>query len=159
MTQHDSTERGADVRFPPPLVFLGAILLGIGLDVAAPLPLPVDRWMGTLGGLALLVSGLGLGAAAHVHFRRTGQHPAPWKPAPELIIGGPYRFMRNPMYVGMSLIQIGLGLATNDLWLLLLTIPALAIVHFIAVVPEERYLTARFGAPYDAYVARVGRYL
>jgi len=159
MTQQNRTERGAEVRFPPPLVFLGAILLGVGLDVVAPLPLPADRWTGAVGGLVLLLSGLALGAAAHVHFRRTGQHPAPWKPSPELILRGPYRFTRNPMYVGMSLVQVGIGLLANDLWISFLTVAALAIVHFIAVLPEERYLSAKFEAEYGAYVARVRRYL
>ena len=160
MIESTSAERGAEVRFPPPLVFLGTTLLGVALQSAGPdLSLPLDRWIGLGAGLLLLLAGLALGTAAHARFRRTGQHPAPWRPSPEFIRGGPYRFTRNPMYVGMSLIEIGLGLAVDNLWIVLLTAPALLAVHFIAVRPEERYLATKFGKPYVDYVASVRRYL
>ena len=160
MTQSSTTERGADVRFPPPLVFLAAVLLGVVVQAAVtPLSLSVDRGIRLGAGFLFIACGLGLGVAAHVHFGRTGQHPAPWRPSPELIVAGPYRWTRNPMYVGMSLVQLGIGLAANNLWISILTLPALLIVHRIAVLPEERYLASRFGEPYAAFCARVRRYV
>jgi protein-S-isoprenylcysteine O-methyltransferase Ste14 len=63
------------------------------------------------------------------------------------------------MYVGLTCIQVGLGLALNNLWFSLLAAVALLIVHFIAVLPEERYLKEKFGSSYEEYRTRVGRYI
>lgn len=96
---------------------------------------------------------------AHKLFKRTGQNPVPWTPSPELILEGPYRFTRNPMYLGLTLFQVGIGFAINNLWISLFAAPALLVVHFIAVLPEERYLTEKFGESYKAYLVKVRRYL
>ncbi len=153
-------EGGARVYFPPPLVFLIFILLGVVLQHAVrPLTIPVGRPLRVTGGIVLIVVGVCLGASALVLFRRTGQHPRPWKPTPELIPNGPYRFTRNPMYVAMTLFVLGLGVALNDLWVSLFAPVALLAVHFIAVLPEERYLGEKFGESYRGYVAGVRRYL
>ena len=90
---------------------------------------------------------------------RTGQSPVPWKPTPELIFAGPYRFTRNPMYVGATFIVVGLGVSLDAVLASLAAPIALLIVHFIAVRPEERYLREKFGAPYEEYLRRVRRYL
>src|SRR5215469_1021494 len=115
MIQTSSSERGAQVRFPPPLVFLGGILLGIAFQyVVAPARIPVDRAISVIGGILILLVSLGLVAWARIFFKRTGQDPAPWKPSPELILEGPYRITRNPMYLGVTLFELGLGLAVNN---------------------------------------------
>jgi protein-S-isoprenylcysteine O-methyltransferase Ste14 len=76
-----------------------------------------------------------------------------------MIVQGPYRFTRNPMYVGLTLFMAGLGLLFDDLWVLAFCLPALAIVHFTAVIPEEGYLTEKFGEDYVRYCQKVRRYL
>jgi protein-S-isoprenylcysteine O-methyltransferase Ste14 len=158
MTQPISAERGASVRFPPPLVFVGFIVLGIILRyVVGPL-LPAAGWTRLLGA-GLLLAGVAVIVSARTLFVRTGQHPAPWKPSPELILRGPYRFTRNPMYLGLTCIQAGLGLVTGNGWITVLAPVALLMVHFIAVRPEERYLTGKFGSSYRDYCHRVRRYI
>ncbi len=160
MAQTNSVEQGARVRFPPPLVFLGGILLGVALEYAVvAAPVPAGRAVSVAGGLLVLMAGLGFLIAARICFTRTGQSPIPWKPSPSLILKGPYRFTRNPMYVGMTLVEFGLGLALNNLWISLFAVPALLTVHLIAVLPEERYLSDKFGDSYTAYLAQVRRYL
>jgi protein-S-isoprenylcysteine O-methyltransferase Ste14 len=160
MSKPKTAERGAQVRFFPPLVFVGFILFGIALQYAVtPIPFPIDRWITLTAGILISLIGLSLIVMANMLFRRTGQEPAPWTPTPELLLEGPYRFTRNPMYLGLTLIQVGLGLAVNNLWISLLAVPALLVVHFIAVLPEERYLTKKFGKNYKAYLAKVRRYL
>lgn len=156
----DSGERGARVRFPPPLVYLLAVLAGlaVGFWVAAA-PVPVDRTLRITVGVLLGAAGVALAASARIHFLRTGQNVIPWTPTPELIFEGPYRFTRNPMYVGMTLLTIGLGIALNNLWMSLFALPALLIVHAIAVLPEEKYLSEKFGDGYRTYLTRVRRYL
>lgn len=160
MTALVPEERGADVRFRPPLVFAAAALAGTALfHLAAPPALPFARMAAIAAGIAMIAGGIALGLAALLLFRRTGQDPHPWTPSPQLVFAGPYRFTRNPMYVGMTAAQIGLGLAFGNLWVILLAPAALAIVHAIAVRPEERYLAEKFGEPYRDYCARVRRYI
>jgi protein-S-isoprenylcysteine O-methyltransferase Ste14 len=160
MTEPTPPERGARVRFPPPLVFLGFILLGVALRyLATPVTCPVARWITLTAGILILLAGLSIIVTARNHFTRTGQKPTPWTPSPELLLEGPYRFTRNPMYLGVTFIQFGLGLALNNLWIALFAAPALLTVHLIAVLPEEKYLTEKFGADYKAYLRKVRRYL
>jgi protein-S-isoprenylcysteine O-methyltransferase Ste14 len=160
MTQATAAERGAKVRFPPPLVYLVSILLGVAIRyAAAPLAVAAYRYLAMAAGVAVILAGLGLIAGAWTLFRRTGQDPKPWKPTPEIVLSGPYRFTRNPMYLGLTCIQIGLGLALNNLWISLLAAFSLLAVHFIAVLPEERYLTEKFGDSYRGYLIKVRRYL
>ena len=149
---------GAKVRFPPPLVFLGAIVLGVIVQrKAVPLSLGFARGLRVGAGVLVLACGVSLVVSARILFKRTGQSPIPWKPTPELILQGPYRFTRNPMYLGVTLFVIGLGLAVNNLSLF--AAPALLVVHFIAVLPEERYLAEKFGQSYRSFLAQVRRYL
>lgn len=151
---------GAKVRFPPPLVFLGAIVLGVIVQrTAVPLSLVFARGLRLAAAVLILACGVSLVASARILFKRTGQNPIPWKPTPELILQGPYRFTRNPMYVGVTIFVIGLGLALNNLWISLFAAPALLLVHFIAVLPEERYLAEKFGESYRSFLAQVRRYL
>jgi len=150
---------GAKVRFPPPLFFLGAIIAGVIVQrTSIPLSFSVAAGIRIAGGVLVLACGVSLVLSARIWFTRTGQSPIPWKPTPELILQGPYRFTRNPMYVGVTLFVIGLGLTLNNLWISLFAAPALLAVHFIAVLPEERYLAEKFGESYRSFLGRVRRY-
>jgi protein-S-isoprenylcysteine O-methyltransferase Ste14 len=153
------TRDAAAVRFPPPLVYLFAVLAGVALQYLAPLPLPLGA--GGRAALALLVGGLGaaLVAAAFGLFRRTGQDPKPWTTTPAIITTGIYAWTRNPMYVGVALLQAAIAVALANGWILLLVPAALAIVYAIAVRHEERYLEEKFGDPYREYRRRVRRWL
>ena len=150
----------AHVRLPPPLVFLAAVVLGVIVQrKAVPLSLSFAPGLRVTTGVLILVCAVSLVVSARILFKRTGQSPIPWKPTPELILQGPYRFTRNPMYVGVTLFVVGLGLTVNNLWISLFAAPALVAVHFIAVLPEERYLAEKFGEPYRSFLARVRRYV
>ena len=150
---------GARVRFPPPLVFVVWLSLGVLMQRMLPCAAaikPLTRALSAatvgLGAIALLVSTLSL-------FKQSGQNPAPWTPSESLIARGPYRYSRNPMYVGMTLLQVAIGLALNNVWVVVLAAPALLIIHFVAVIPEETYLATRLGEPYLRYKATVRRYI
>lgn len=151
---------GAKVRFPPPLVYLGLIGAGVALQRWLwPITLSMEFRPRVLIGASVAALGVLMILSAQVWFKRTGQHPAPWKPSPELLVKGIYRYTRNPMYVGMTLFQLGLGIALDNGWVAALAPFALAIVHVIAVRPEEAYLTEKFGESYVRYRAAVRRYL
>ena len=155
-----SKQGGARVTVPPPLVFLAAVITGVLVDRF------VLRWPVSGGAVVrIAVVALSLGGALALAvpairlFRKTGQDPKPWQPTPELVFDGPYRFTRNPMYVAMTLLTIGLGAAADTLWTIPLAFAALGVVHVLVVRREERYLEAKFGEPYLRYKARVRRYL
>lgn len=151
---------GAAVRFPPPLVYLLAIIVGGVLHVfVAPLPVALSSALHI--GLALVAAGVGLAliAAAIGLFRRTGQDPKPWERTPEIISSGIYRYTRNPMYVGMALVQTGIGIGWGNGWILAFVPVVLGIVYAIAVRHEEAYLERKFGETYTAYKASVRRWI
>jgi len=161
VTASQSKQGGARVRLPPPLVFLGLLVAGFSVDAAVfrRVSLALAGWPRMLAGAPLALAGLALVLAANQWFRRTGQDPAPWRPSPELIVRGIYRHTRNPMYIGMALFQAGVGTASSAPTVALLALVGLAIVHVTAVLPEESYLTEKFGEPYERYKASVPRYL
>src|SRR5581483_5839075 len=149
-------EGGAQVRFPPPIVFLGAIVLGVIVHrMAVPLSLLMVPALRAPAGVVILACGVSLVVSARILFTCAGQNPIPWKPTPELILQGPYRFTRNPMYVGVTLFVVGLGLTVNNIWISLFAAPTLLVVHFIAVLPEERYLAEKFRESYRNFHAQV----
>ena len=160
MTETQDKRGGARVRVPPPLVFLVGIVGGALLGAFAwPLPAPFGRAADLALASILALFGVVMTLGALRWFRRTGQEPQPWKPSPELIAQGPYRFSRNPMYIGMALLQSSLGLVFDNVWIVLLAATALIVIHYTAVLPEERYLAERFGDAYSRYAASVPRYL
>jgi protein-S-isoprenylcysteine O-methyltransferase Ste14 len=152
-------ESGADVRLHPPALFLGAVLLGIALHWLWALEFASGSSLRIALGVALLCGGVALLASALRVFHRIGQHPDPRKPTPVIACDGPYRFTRNPMYLGGSLIQLGLGIALGNAWILLLLVPALALIHHRVIVPEEAYLEERFGEEYARFKASVRRWI
>ena len=157
---------------PPPLIYIGFLLLGwvlfrfanpavVGPDVAGWLSLGFGMETQTrrIVSLPLIIGGLLLDGAAAGYFRRLGTAVEPWKPSTVLATDGLYRLSRNPIYVGFAITYVGLAIAMDSVLVLLLLIPCLWVVDRFVIRREERYLSARFGADYDAYRARVRRWL
>lgn len=147
------------VGFPPPLVFLGFILLGLLADrVLALPPIPMARtveWVGfslIVGGIGLLIVSLGL-------FRAYGENPEPWTPSQAIIARGPYRHSRNPMYLGMLVIQLGYALWDGSMGVLGFVPFAFIAIDRAVIAKEEKYLAERFGKPFEDYCARVRRWI
>lgn len=150
---------GANVRVPPPATFLGVGVASLLLHRFAPLQLGLPT--GVVRGVAVVVIGgavLLLAGAFHL-FQRTGQDPQPWKPSPEIITSGVFRFTRNPMYLAMALLLFGFGLLRGNFWLLFAAPVFLVLVYLTAVRHEEAYLEHRFGDSYRDYRLRVRRWL
>lgn len=150
----------ADVRVPPPLVYLAGLVAGVvlhgfvlPLDLALPAPVRIAAAVLT-GGAGLFLVAVAFGA-----FRRTRQNPKPWKTTPVFLATGAYRWSRNPMYTGMALVLAGLAFGLANGWILALVPAVLAVVHRTAVRPEEAYLERKFGEPYRAYRCSVRRWL
>jgi len=123
-------------------------------------PLPVgQRDVVQVVAWALTVGWLALTAASVGKFWRARTSIVPIRPANTLVMSGPYRFTRNPMYVGLALLTVALGLFADSWWPIALLVPVLVMVDRFVIAPEERYLTRRFGADYIAYTDRVRRWL
>jgi protein-S-isoprenylcysteine O-methyltransferase Ste14 len=151
----------AGIKVFPPFIFLGGLILGYAVWWFWPVGLAPARWsvLIRLIGILLLVVGLALTFDAAAWFRRMGTTPDPRGASRLVVEEGPYRFTRNPMYVGMSLAMAGVALLRNAFWPLLALIPVLFIIQLMVVAREERYLDAKFGKQYREYRARVRRWL
>ena len=151
----EPTTDAAAVRSPPPLIFLGFLLLGFLIDRLLDLPpLPLPWWIGAL----IVLAGAALEAVAFGLLHRSGEDPKPWATTNRVVDTGIYAWTRNPMYLGMAIIQFGLALAFGTVMGALLTFVACGVVSGTVIAREEAYLTAKFDASYRAYLAKVGRW-
>lgn len=145
---------------PPPLIFLGFLLLGWFLQKGLDLPRMEIAMAPRLGlGFGLVAIGLALDAWASEAFRRRGTAVQPWKPSTTVVDHGPYGFTRNPIYLGFALVFVGVAVLSRSWTMLALLVPCLILVDRGVIAREERYLSAKFGAGYDAYRTRVRRWL
>ena len=155
------TRDNAGVIAPPPLIALAAVVLGLVLDWLLPayvLTVLLTFWERVVIAVILAGGGAVLAIPAMRGFRLAGTHVEPWKPASALVTGGIFGWLRNPMYVGLTLCLAGLSILLASDWMLVMTIAFVAVIHFGVVKREERYLEAKFGDAYRAYKARVPRY-
>ncbi|WP_188054407.1 methyltransferase family protein [Sphingosinithalassobacter sp. CS137] len=152
---HDS----AGIRFPPPLVYLGALLLGLafGAAVGRP-PVPLDSDLTYPIGAFLMIGGFAILLTASGLFRKAGTEMKPWKSSSALVTEGVYRWTRNPMYLGMALAYAGIALMLDSLIALLLLIPVVLVIQTKVIEPEEAYMERRFGDAYRAYRSVVRRW-
>ena len=142
----------------PPLVYLASILLGLLLHIALPVPL-VSHAVAALVAAGTVVMAIGLFISA-VRIFRAADTPVPGnRPTTTIVRTGPYRFSRNPIYLAFSLFQLGLSLWVGSLWLLITLVAAVALMSFVIIPREERYLEARFPTEYLPYKAAVRRWL
>ncbi len=142
------------VFVPPPLmlaVFVGVGLLIDGGPIASGIVLAVAILM-ALAGVGLIISALGL-------FFRSKTRAEPWRGARLLVAAGPYRFTRNPMYLGMVVVGLAAALGLSSFGAAVGALLAGLIVDRIVIRREEAYLTRRFGDDYRAYLDQVRRWL
>jgi protein-S-isoprenylcysteine O-methyltransferase Ste14 len=143
---------------PPPVIFLGALVLGLILQQVWPLSLLAGSLAARVAGGCLMLGGLALSGAVMHHFGKAGTPVIPWKETRRLVVSGPYRFSRNPDYVGQAMVVCGLGLLLAIPWVYPALLPALLIVRYGVIAREERYLERRFGEEYRQYRVRVRRW-
>ena len=148
------------VRFPPPALYVLALAAGYFLERRWPVPvLPGLSRAAAAAGAVLFLSGAGLAAAGVLTFRKAGTSPNPTRPTRALTVAGPYRFTRNPMYLGLALASAGIAVAFNAFWPLPLVAVAAALMVPLVIAREERYLEGKFGDEYRRYRSGVRRWL
>lgn len=160
----DETETGMvlEVANPgsvrPPFVYLGAIALGLLLHFAWSVQLVSHAASMPIGATVVLVAVAVFLYAVRTF--RTANTPVPGnRPTTTIVRTGPYRWSRNPIYLSFSLLQLGVALWVNSLWLLVTLIPALALMSFVVIPREEYYLETHFPSYYLPYKASVRRWL
>jgi protein-S-isoprenylcysteine O-methyltransferase Ste14 len=155
-----SDSDNAGVRFPPPFIYLGVLLIGIGAERFVPLRhFGLDRSLLIILGLALVAAGILLGISAVGLFRRSDTTPEPWTSTTAIVTTGVYRYTRNPMYLGMASIYAGLAVVADSPLALILLPAVLLIIQSQVIAREESYLAAKFGDVYLDYKRRVRRWL
>ena len=156
--RRSQTDSGAGVKFPPPLMFISALAVGLVLEEILPSETIPSALSWPLGAV-LLGAGLGLLLWFQALFNRAGTAVEPWKPTSAIVTDGPYRFTRNPAYVGMTLVYAGIAVLCKALWPFALLVVVLVVVDRAVIAREERYLEREFGEEYLAYKRTVRRWL
>ncbi len=135
-----------------------AMLVGLGPHFLWPTALFPHVIAAPLGGF-LIVTATTLFALSIREFRRAGTSIRTNRPTTALIRTGPYRFSRNPLYLALTLLYLGIGIWVNSAWILGMLIPTLAVISYGVIDREERYLTEKFGEDYLRYKRSVRRWL
>lgn len=142
----------------PPLVYLSSIGFGLLVHFSWPvqwLPNSVSVPIGIL----LVLGGITLFIVSVRTFKKAGT-PVPGNlPTTTIVRAGPYGLSRNPIYLAFTLFQLGLAAWINSLGVLIMLVPALALMALVVIPREERYLEARFPSEYPAYKRTVRRWL
>ena len=157
----------ADIPIPPPMIYLAALGLGAVMHYLIwPLPLTLpdigsiagERLRTGLGILLVVIGVFGSGFTAS-RFKLIGDSPMPTKPTSAIITTGPYSVSRNPLYLFVALVYLGIGLSLGSLWIIIMFIPLIYLVQRLAIIPEEQYLESKFGDQYLDYKAEVRRWI
>jgi protein-S-isoprenylcysteine O-methyltransferase Ste14 len=142
----------------PPFVYLGSIALGLVLHLLWPARL-VPPSISTPAGAIVTVLAIALFVSAVRTLRAAGTPIPGNRPTTAIVRTGPYRFSRNPIYLAFSLLQLGISIWVNSVWLLATLAGAVALILYVVIRREEQYLERRFGARYLDYKASVRRWL
>ena len=143
----------------PPILYFGALIALVALRWIWPAPILGNASLALDAGIALGVMGLALGLWAVATMRSAGTNIDPAKESTTIVTAGPFRYTRNPIYVGLGLLFVGVTLALNDEWGLVALVPLLVVMHLGVIRREERYLELKFGGDYLRYKTDVARYV
>jgi protein-S-isoprenylcysteine O-methyltransferase Ste14 len=146
------------IRLPPPLIYLLPLILGLLLHRRAPLPfLPRSAARGL--GWPLIGGGAVLNGWFLQTMREAGAPIRTDRPVPTLTTEGPFRYSRNPSYLALAIIYLGIAVLRNSLWAVLLLPVVLTVIQREVIGREERYLERTFGDEYLDYKGRVRRWV
>jgi protein-S-isoprenylcysteine O-methyltransferase Ste14 len=154
----DSAADNAGVRLPPPLIFLGFLLLGLWYDSPWFEGGMAEIWVTAAGGVVAAL-GLALIMICGRRFKKVGSNLEPWKPTTTIITTGVYGYSRNPIYLGMALVHGGLAICGGSMAALATVVLSVLVTRTYVIAREERYLEAKFGSVYSDYKNRVRRWI
>ena len=150
--------QGPGISIQPPLIYAASMLAGIGLNRLWPQAMPFGLHgpvpAGALLAMVLLLSGFCIR-----EFHKAGTELRADRPDTALITSGPYCYTRNPLYIGLTLVQIAVAMYLDNAWILGMTVASVVVISSYAIRREERYLEQQFGQDYRDYRQRVRRWL
>ncbi len=157
MESNETKDHPGVIAFPPLIWLVGAVMSGLVhfifphrmMSYAIALPI----------GIALAIAAPSLAISALLVMKKAGTNVNPSAPALMIVRNGPYRFTRNPMYLALCMLQVGLSFLLNDWLALLFVVPLALVLHYGVILREERYLEAKFGGEYLALKREVRRWL
>lgn len=141
----------------PPLLWGGPLVFGLVLHWLSPWHLPIP-WLARVGGGVLAVASGALAKWGEITLHRAGTNVHPGQPTLAIVTAGPYRFTRNPLYLSVAGLYLGVTLAVATVWPLLWLPLLLLVTEYGIIRREERHLAAKFGEPYIHYLQRVRRW-
>ena len=148
----------AGLHVRPPVIYAGAFLLGLVLQFLVPLSEIPESIRPSVGGV-LALAGILLLVGSLRKFWSAGTHARHTRPTTTVVVSGPYRFSRNPMYLGVLCLYLALAGWLGQLWPILLAPVIVWLMTSLVIRYEEEYLGSKFGAEYDAYRSRVRRWI
>jgi protein-S-isoprenylcysteine O-methyltransferase Ste14 len=148
------------MRVPVPWVFILAYLIGVGLEIFVPFHTrSLQVGLIKVLGVVLFLIGAGVAAWGLLVFRKARTTTVPGKSSTAVVMSGPYRFSRNPMYCGLIIAYVGEAGLLVQVWPLIILLLVVAYLNWIVIPVEESRLQADFGAEYEQYRARVHRWI
>ena len=154
----ETTDRSNAV-IRPPIAWALAFVAGLAAGRLYPLRWIPPTWSNVWLGVMVFGAGLALGIWAIVTFRRAGTRVETTEQTTAIVTHGPYRFTRNPIYLGMFLGQTGLAIGFDNPWILSMLMPFYLVLRYGVVAKEEAYLERKFGYVYSDYKSRVRRWV
>ena len=154
----NSPKENAGVVAPAPVIYGAALALGLAAEFTlptVPLPRTVTLW---LGGVIIALS-IPIVISAFRALTRARTAFDARKPTTTLVSDGAFHYSRNPTYLSLTLLYVGLALVLGSPWVLLMVVPAVALTQWGVVLREERYLEAKFGEEYRRYKTNVRQWL
>ena len=150
----------AGIIAPPPALYIAGLALGLLLHQFHPLPIAAGANAIRQGIASILIAiGLTLSIAVMRWFSAANTPVTPRLATRQLVVTGPYRYSRNPDYVGQTLAYLGITIAADSWWPVILLPAVLLMIQFGVVRREEAYLEAKFGDAYRGYKKQVRRWL
>ena len=143
---------------PPPLIYVASGLLGILIDELVPSTAKFDDWI-RITGVVLGVVSIGVLPPVLSRFRSAHTPFNVRKTPSALVTSGPFRVSRNPSYVGLTLLYVGIGLAASSVGMLVLAVVPVAVLNRWVIPLEEQRLSGEFGEAYERYCASVRRWI
>ncbi len=159
MLETGPNANNSGVKAPPPLILLPPLVLGLALHFVIPLPFLPTVLLHLVIGIAIMFLAGVLMISTVVTLRRANTTFSLRKESTALVTKGPYRFSRHPSYIAASVLYLGIGVAVNALWVVLLLPIPVVVMTMTAMRKEEAYLERKFEAEYLNYKATVRRWL
>jgi protein-S-isoprenylcysteine O-methyltransferase Ste14 len=158
MSQTTQSKDSPGVIMPPPLIFVAGLAMGWALQWLWPVRVFPGRPFEVAGWLVAVLSGV-LALWGAWTMRRAGTNIDPRKPALAVVTSGPFRFTRNPLYLSLVLLSVGLALFFDMVWVLVMLIPVVYVMQRYVIRREERYLEVKFGDAYRQYKQNTRRWV